>query len=268
MESPLVSAIVLNFRTPEAAIRCVHALLRQTLADRLEVLLVDNHSLDDSMGVFRTRFNGDPRVRVIETNCNRGYGGGNNFALPFVRGEYLLVINPDNELEPEGLERLIGALREDSTIGIIAPRLVYDDESVRDSHRSFPTLLDVFIKRTFFRHFFKRRMDRYLERDRVTSLPQDTDWVHGACFLMKTAFFRELQGFDPRFFLFFEDTDLCRRCRNAGKRVVFDPRVSAKDRKARLSEGGVLSLLTKSTAREHLRSAFRYFWKWRRAKKL
>ncbi|MDD5624013.1 MAG: glycosyltransferase family 2 protein [Candidatus Peribacteraceae bacterium] len=266
MEHPLVSAVVLNFRTPQAAVKCVQAMLAQTIADRLEILLVDNHSQDDSIGVLRVRFGGHPQVKIIEVPTNRGYGGGNNFAIRRARGEFLFIINPDNELQPDGLERLIAALREDPTIGILAPRLVYDDGSLRDSHRAFPTLPDVLIKRTFLQHLFRRRLDRYLQRDRDASQVQETDWVHGACFLIRRSFFGELGGFDERFFLFFEDTDLCRRIWARGKRVVYFPLVSARDIKVRLSEGGVWTLFTKRTARAHVVSALKYFWKWKSAR--
>jgi hypothetical protein len=79
---------------------------------------------------------------------------------------------------------------------------------------------------------------------------------------MRKEFFEQLHGFDPRFFLFFEDTDLCRRIWAAGKRVVYWPGVTAKDRRERLSQGGVLSLLNKKTARIHLASGIKYFRKW------
>jgi GT2 family glycosyltransferase len=93
----------------------------------------------------------------------------------------------------------------------------------------------------------------------------EVDWIAGACFMMPRTLFLELGGFDPRFFLFFEDTDLCRRVKQRGKKVVFASSVHALDRKERLSGGGVLELFTKRTARIHLASAVKYFWKWRKS---
>jgi len=261
--NPLISAVILNYRTPQPAVRCTQALLNQTIADRIEILLVDNHSEDDSIGVLRTWFTGDPRVRIIEVPTNRGYGGGNNYAIRHARGEFLFIINPDNELQPDGLERLVSAMQADESIGILAPRLVYDDGAIRDSRRAFPTMFDVFIKRTLLKHIFRRRLDRYLLRDRDATITQETDWVHGACLLVRRSLFTQLGGFDERFFLFFEDTDFCRRCWDLEKRVVYFPSVSARDSKVRLSEGGIFTLLTKKTNRAHVASALKYFWKWR-----
>lgn len=169
-----------------------------------------------------------------------------------------MVINPDNRLEENGLERMIQKMKEDPTIGLIAPRLVYPDGTVRDSARRFPTVLDILRKRTFLGHW-SHMPETYISG---STDPVNVDWIAGACFVMRKDFFQSLNGFDPRFFLFFEDTDLCRRIWAAGKRVVYWPAVTAKDRRERLSQGGVLSLLNKKTARIHLISGVKYFAKW------
>jgi GT2 family glycosyltransferase len=258
----LVSALLLNYRSPKDTIRSARALLRQTMLDQLEIFVIDNHSLDDSIGVIRGTFEKEPRVRIIESAQNIGYGKGNNRAAQYAKGKYLLIINPDNELEPEGLEQMVHAMEADGSIGILAPRLVYQDGTLRDSVRAFPTMWDVFIKRTLLRYFFAGKMDRYLQTKVDKTKMRDVDWVVGACFLIRADLFKELGGFDPQFFLFFEDIDLCRRVHERGKRVVFFPQVMATDRRRRLSQGGILTIFTKWTVREHLRSSIRYFYKW------
>jgi N-acetylglucosaminyl-diphospho-decaprenol L-rhamnosyltransferase len=259
---PLVSAIVLNYRMPQDTVRCVRALLKQTMIERMEILIVDNHSKNDSIGVIRNTFETTPHVRMLETNRNIGYGKGNTTAINQAHGTYLLIINPDNELEAQGLRKMIDAMEQDVNIGILGPKLIHEDGTVRDSYRTFPTLTDVFIKRTFLKKFFQRRMHRYLQHGEDHTKMRDVDWLAGACLLMRHDLFEQLDGFDPRFFLFFEDTDLCRRCWNMGKRVVYFPFVHATDRKHRLSEGGFWSLFTKKTVRIHLFSALKYFSKW------
>ena len=106
-------------------------------------------------------------------------------------------------------------------------------------------------------------MQHYLRLDQDASVVQETDWVVGASLLLRRSLYEELGGFDPRFFLFFEDIDLCRRVRQSGKTVVYYPIVTASDQKKRLSEGGIGSLIFKKTGRAHILSAFSYFWKWR-----
>lgn len=263
MPSPLVSAVVLNYRTPQEAVRCVGALLRQTIADSLEIFIVDNHSCDDSIGVLRNRLRRVPSVHILESPRNVGYARGNTIALRRAQGKYLLIINPDNTLESTGFERMVLAMEQDPTIGVLAPKLLHEDGTVRDSYRTFPSVIDLLIKRTVLRHVFPGRMRRYLQWDADPEAVRDVDWAVGACLLIRRTLLERIGSFDPRFFLFFEDIDLCRRVWEVGQRVVYFPQVTATDRKHRLSEGGLSSLLFHKVGRAHLASALRYFWKWR-----
>lgn len=260
--APLVSAIVLNYKSPRDTVGCVQALERQTIADKLEILVVDNHSEDESIGVIRNRLSPLPHVRVLESPQNSGYGRGNDIGMKQALGAYILIINPDNELLPESLETMVMQMEKHPDIGIIAPKLVHEDGTVRDAARSFPSFLDVVIKRAAAT-LFPRRMDRYLQRDVDPNKERDIDWVVGACMLVRRELIEKIGGFDPRFFLFFEDMDLCRRAWNAGYRVHYLPKAVAKDKKHRLSEGGIFTVLLHKTGRIHIKSAFQYFWKWR-----
>ncbi len=263
-----VSALVLNYRSPQETVNCVQALLKQSISDQLEIIVIDNHSEDDSIGVLRNRLQKFDHIKIIETPQNIGYGQGNNRGEHYAAGEYTFITNPDNQLEPDGLEKMIDVLQKDSSIGIIAPQLVFPDGTIRDSYRRFPTLTDVFIKRTFLRNLFPERLHHYTQEKDDHSQIKEVDWVVGACLLMRRDLFDQLGGFDPRFFPFFEDVDLCRRVHQLGKKVLYYPEVKAMDSKSRLSQGGILALFTKWTVREHLRSALRYFGKWRIASNL
>jgi GT2 family glycosyltransferase len=243
-------------------VRCAHSLLAQELPGGLEIFIIDNHSQDDSIGVLRTRLRSLPNIHILESRDNVGYARGNHIGILRAEGRYLLIINPDNELAPGALAQMISVMEADPGIGILAPKLIHEDGSVRDSARSFPSITDVLIKRTFLQHVFPGRLERYLERHADPSTPRDVDWVVGACLLIRRDLFAQLGGFDERFFLFFEDMDLCRRCWALGKRVRYFPAAIAQDRKRRLSEGTILSLLRKQAGRAHLISAVKYFAKW------
>lgn len=242
---------------------CVHALEKQTITDKLEILVIDNHSDDDSIGIIRNRLSALPHVRILETADNIGYGKGNEIGMRQAHTPYVLIINPDNELLPDALETMMQVMEKDPTIGIVAPKLLHEDGTVRDSARSFPRLSDTIIKRTFLATIFSDRMDYYLQRNFDANTARDVDWVVGACMLIRRTLLEKIGSFDPRFFLFFEDMDLCRRCWNAGFRVRYVPEAVAGDRKRRLSEGGALSVLLKKTGRIHAMSAVKYFWKWK-----
>lgn len=233
------------------------------MADRMEILVVDNHSDDDSTGILRSRLGAVSGVRILEARCNDGFGAGYGIGIAQACGTYVLINNPVKKLFPHSLQLMVDALEQDPTIGIVAPKLIHDDGTVRLSARNFPSPLDVIIKRTFLRKWFRGRMNRYLQMDKSPDERRDTDWVIGGCFLMRTELLRSIGGFDPRFFLFFEDIDLCRRCWNAGKRVVYLPEATATDRKQRLSEGSAMTLLSTPVGRAHIASAVKYFRKWK-----
>jgi len=259
---PKVSAIVLNYKTSNDTIKCVEALLKQTIAPDLEIIVVDNHSEDGSLEKLRQLLGPDKPVQILHTTKNLGYGKGNNFGAERARGEFILIINPDNILEPDGLMKMVKYLKENPDVGIIGPKLIFPNGTIRDSYRTFPTPIDLIIKRTFLRNIFKKRMCRYLQWDKDPNEVRDTDWLVGACLFIKRNLYEELGGFDKRFFLFFEDIDICRRCWKLGKQVVYLPKASANDNERRLSAGGFFSFFTKRNTRIHVSSAIKYFMKW------
>ncbi len=271
---PLISTIVLNYETPGATKKCIEALQRQSIANQLEIIVVDNASRDNSIAQLRSfkeiqtchpeRVTPEVKISILEAKTNLGYGAGNNLGAASARGEFLLIVNPDTALRPDALGKMVQFLKEHLDIGIVGPQLILPDGTIRDSYRTFPTVADIFIKRSFLRFFFPSRMRSYLQWDASPYDTRDTDWIVGACLFLRRDFFQKLHGFDARFFLFFEDTDLCRRCWEVGKRVVYFPEAQADDSEHRLSSGGMFSFLRRKTVRVHLVSAAKYFWKWRR----
>lgn len=256
----LLSAIVLNYRSPRDTVKCVQALQKQTIADAMEILVVDNHSDDESIGFIRAQLSGLPGVRIIEERENLGYGRGNNAASHLAQGEYLLILNPDNVLPPDGAATMLKALKADPSAGVVGPALVYPDGSVRPSARRFPSPRDLLSKRMFPGPWHAAYEE---ERKRLMSAPAvDVDWLVGACLLLRTDLYKELGGFDERFFLFFEDIDLCRRIHALGKKVLYLSSLKVLDRKGRLSGSSIFSLFTRKTTRIHLASAIKYFFKW------
>jgi len=260
LRQPLVTAVILNYRSYRDTVTCAQALLNQSIANKIEILVTDNHSDDESMGFIRAHLDGKKSVRIIENRKNNGYGRGNNEAVTFAQGEYLLIINPDNTLPENALETMLQYLLDHPDAGIVGPALVYPDGTVRPSARSFPSIKDLFIKRLHPKKWhedFEKKRKNQEQNDAI-----DVDWMVGACLLMKTDLYRSLGGYDERFFLFFEDIDLCRRVKNMGKRIVYLPHVHVLDRKGRLSGSSIFSLLTRKTTRIHVASAIKYFWKW------
>lgn len=258
----LITALVLNYKEPLQTVRCVHALLKQSVADRMEIIVIDNHSDDDSIGILRNRLGHIPQVRVIEANRNAGFGGGYGYGLRQITGEYVLINNPAKILQPDAVELMVKRIEKDTTIGIIAPKLIHEDGSVRSSARAFPRIMDVIAKRSFPGSEKSKNVRRYLQSDASTEQERETDWVIGGCMLVRREVLEKTGGFDPRFFLFFEDIDLCRRVHQAGYKILYFPEAIATDRKQRYSDMPIWQLPFKKAGREHIVSAVKYFAKW------
>jgi N-acetylglucosaminyl-diphospho-decaprenol L-rhamnosyltransferase len=229
----------------------------------MEIIVIDNHSDTDAIGILRNRLGHLPTVRIVETNRNAGFGGGYSVGIRQATGKYLLINNPAKILEPGALELMIKRIESDPTIGIIAPKLVHEDGSIRSSARAFPRLKDVIIKRSLPGSDKSKHVRRYLQSDVSPDQERETDWVIGGCMLMRREVMEAVGGFDPRFFLFFEDIDLCRRVRQTGKSILYFPQAIATDKKQRLSEMPLWRLPFKKAGRAHISSALKYFWKWK-----
>jgi GT2 family glycosyltransferase len=262
--SPKISAIILNYKTPHETLACVDALLAQTISEEIEIIIVDNDSRDSSVEILRSLLGKEKPIKLMQTEKNIGFSGGNNLGVKTASGDYILIVNPDTTLEKDSLEKMFNFLNSRDDIAIVGPQLVFPSGTIRDSYRTFPTILDIIIKRTPLSIFFPKRMRDYLQWDKSPYETREVDWLVGACMFIKKDFFEKIGGFDERFFLFFDDTDLCKRCRLNGKKVVYFPEAKGHDSQNRLSSGGMLSFLWKKTVRIHIISAIKYFWKWRK----
>lgn len=186
------------------------------------VVVVDNASTDGSQ-----RAVSDRPVAWIDSGANLGYGRAANLGAghPHVAGSpYLLVCNPDVVVAPGVLEALVSALESDPGAAVAGPRLINDDSSVYPSARRFPDLLDAaghgLLGLVAPRNRFTRRY-RMLDWDHAGRAA--VDWVSGACFLARRAAWDQVGGFDPAFFMYMEDVDLCWRVGRAGWRVLYEP---------------------------------------------
>ena len=157
------------------------------------------------------------KIRVIQNEHPKGFGANHNAAFRLRDSHFFCVLNPDVRLLQDPF-LLLAPLRADERIGVIAPRILSGDQSVEDSARRLPTPARL-IKRCL-----KREKDAKLDYE-MNKLVYP-DWVAGIFMLFPSPVFSEMNGFDERYYLYFEDVDLCSRLRLAGYKVVFDPQIS------------------------------------------
>ncbi|HET7226712.1 MAG TPA: glycosyltransferase family 2 protein [Candidatus Eisenbacteria bacterium] len=218
-----LAAVIVHYKSPERLRECLRALPAAAGGLAHEVLVVDNDSRDEMPAMVAREF---PGVRVLVNRENVGYARAVNQGIAASTGPFVAVMNPDCELEPGALARLVAELRAHDDLAIVGPRILNPDRSLEYSARAFPDHLTFLfnryslLTRLFPRNRFSRR---YLLTDWDHASARDVDWLSGACLVARRAAIARVGGMDERFFMFNEDVDWCRRMKLAGWRVRYVP---------------------------------------------
>lgn len=222
-------------------------LVAQLLADinahcagsRLEVLLTLN--LTEHLPFELTEY-AFP-VILIRNAAPKGFGANHNQAFRYATGRYFCVMNPDIRLGSNPFELLLTCFT-DTSVGVVAPLVLGENGEVEDSARRFPTPLTIMWKASGR----CKGTDYAIGRD-----PFHPDWVGGMCMVFPRAMFQNLGGFDERYFLYYEDVDLCARLRLLGYEVLVSPQATVTHHAQRTSRHSLTYL------RWHLKSMMRFF---------
>jgi N-acetylglucosaminyl-diphospho-decaprenol L-rhamnosyltransferase len=215
-----VDVVVVSYNSRAHLRRCVAPLAG---CNGVRPIVVDNASPDRAHETVR-----DLPVTIVELPTNGGFSAGCNAGWRAGAAPYVLFLNPDSRLEPEALERLVSAVEGDRRAGAAAPRIVGEDGELNWSQRRFPHLASIWAQALYLHRIFPRAswVDE-LVRDRAAyERPGSPDWASGACLLVRREVLERLGGFDDRFFMYWEDTDLCRRIRALGLEVRYEPAVT------------------------------------------
>lgn len=219
-----VSVIVVSYNTRELTLDCLRSVHRQTRDVEYEVLVVDNASSDGSSEAIRAA--AFPGTRIVELPTNVGFARANNLAAAEARGEFLLLLNPDTVVLDGAIQEIVGFARRRPECGIYGGRTFFPDGRLNPSscwRRS--TLWSTICMASGLSAVFGRK--ELFDPEGMGSWARDSvrhvDIVSGCFFLLPRDLWRRLEGFDPAFFMYGEDADLCLRARALGARPVIDP---------------------------------------------
>jgi GT2 family glycosyltransferase len=195
---------------------------------------------------------------------NIGYGRAHNLAIERAKSRYHLILNPDIDMSADALANAFDFLEAHSDVGLITPRIDDHEQGIQYLCRRYPTVLDLFV-RGFLpeaaRRWFAGRLGRYEMRDIING--RDVVWdppiVSGCFMFFRTDLLKRLSGFDPRYFLYFEDYDLSLRAHELA-RIAYVPAVRA------VHHGGGAARKGSAHVRMFMTSAFKFYnrfgWKW------
>ena len=201
MSAPKVSIIIVNYNGKELLQKCLDSLLKVNY-DNFEIILVDNNSTDGSVEFITKNY---PSLLIIKLDSNKGFAEPNNVAAKISKGKYLLFLNNDTVVTPNFISEMVKVMETDKKIAICQSLLLKPDGSV-DSSGDFIDHLGVVYNS-------KTKIDEIRE---VSS-------ARGASMLVRSDIFEKLDGFDQKFFVTFEDVDLCWRSWILGYRVLIIP---------------------------------------------
>ena len=217
-----ISVILVSFNTFSVLRESLQSIEREKGDLQLEVFVVDNNSSDGSVEMVKSEF---PQVSLIRSDINLGFGAANNVALDLATGRYIVLLNSDAFLEPGSLRLSVDHMEADPTVGLAGGRLVGRDYSAQPSARMFPSILSDFLVFTGLAHKFPRsRFFGSFDRTWAdSSQAAEVDWVPGAFSIIRADVLKKIGFFDPDFFLYSEEVDLCRRIQKAGFKIMYWP---------------------------------------------
>ena len=219
----LTSIIIVAADSGPLLRRCVDSVLAS--AAPVEVVLVDNASVDGELERIESARANDPRLHVLRNDANLGFGPACNKGAAIARGDVLVILNPDCEVQPTFVRDLRIGIDADADIGLLGVTVCEPDGTpARGNRRRDPTLRRVLASITGLAHLQSRwpACAGVEMQARVGAAPsiESVEAVSGACMALPRRVFEQLHGFDESYFLHAEDLDLCRRVRDAGFRVV------------------------------------------------
>jgi GT2 family glycosyltransferase len=217
---PLVSAVIVHYKAIEYLYRCLNSLLASSY-DPLEIILVCNGTPPQAYRDILKKWGAHPRIKLVCPQHNLGYGGGANYGAKFARGKYIAVLNDDIEFEPNWLSHIVDTMEAHQDIGACQPK-VHSSHNPEffDYAGAAGGMLDI-----FGYPFSRGRVFWTVEKDYGQyDEPANIFWASGAATIVRRSAWEKVGGFDPIFFLYAEEVDLCWQLHRLGYRVVCEPR--------------------------------------------
>lgn len=258
-----LTIVIVNFALITYVERLLESLEQHPPKANFEVVLVENGSSDPTEDLIRTRF---PWVRYRRVD-NRGFAAGNNRGIEMGRGRHFLLLNPDTRVLPGQIDPWLAWAKAHPDVGLVGASLQYPDGSYQRAHFRFHRLLTPLFRRTALGQTVWGK--RHLAAFEAEPSPEEdgslrVDWALAAAVITSREAIMAVDGLDEAFFLYFEDQDLCRRLWKRGYQVAHLPSIRIEHRYGKLSKiTKWLDVFRKRAVRAHLRSAIRYFWRYR-----
>jgi GT2 family glycosyltransferase len=254
-----LSIILVNYKSSGYLASCLASIKGSFNKNNYEIIVVDNSPMDGSCRLLQDKF---PNILLIENIDNMGFARAVNQGSIRAKGKYLLVTNPDIIFSPGSIGKMLILMETHRDVGVLLPKLINPDGSLQFSCRTFYDFATILFRRTPLGKIFPdhRIIRQHLMMDWNHDELREVDWGLGACMMVRREALKGQKLFDERFFLYFEDVDLCYRMKEEGWKVVYYPGAVITHHHVRHS---AISVLNRAKW-EHFRSMIKFFLKHRR----
>lgn len=224
-----LSIITVTLNAEDFIEKQIRSVQKATEGVEFEHIIVDNGSNDGTVGIIENNFS---HIKIIKNKINTGFSHANNQAASLAGGKIFLCLNPDMELKPKSLKKIIDWMNLNTKVGISSCLLLnkLGKINLEATPRRFPTVFNQLAIVFKIHHFFPKILSSYLYSGFDWRVKHEVDSVRGSFMLIKRSIYDKLGWlFDPRYYIWFDDVDLCQHVRKMGYVVVHNPLITAVD---------------------------------------
>lgn len=255
-----LSVVIVSWKVKDKLKENLNALFNSQGDFKFEVFVVDNNSGDETVEMIKTEF---PSVVLIANQDNRGFAAANNQALELASGDYILLLNPDMQVNADTLIKALSWAKNNPQATIVGCKLVNSQGEIVKQIRRFPKFSDQLAVTLKLPHLFPGIINKYLCAEFDYNQPAKVDSIRGAFFLVNRENYKKISGreiplLDERYFIWFEEVDFCREVYKLGGEVWYTPAATCLDH-----VGQSFKQVNRGKTQEYFsNSMLKYFQKW------
>lgn len=214
-----VTGSIVTYNNIDTIEKCIQSILQHSGKYEIKLFVLDNSSTDGTADRIERKF---PEVEIIRNEGNVGFGAGHNQVIPFLKGGYHFIVNPDIYIEQDVIADLVDYMNKNPDAGMVTPKILNSNGSEQYLPQRYPSISYVLISKIPFFRFYRDAYVRKLER---SSQAEKIEFCTGCFFCIKNDLLKKLNGFDKAYFMYFEDADLSKRV-NQVSSVLYYPEAS------------------------------------------
>lgn len=217
-KKPLISAIIIAYKSERFLEQCIKSLLQSAMYAKMQIeIIVVVNDKDNKNYIF------PKNIKLINASYNLGYAKGLSEGAKIAKGEWLLILNPDTLTQEETLKYLTAHFNSQS-IAVVAPLIQYSNKKIQLSLNGEPTLWSQFLEQSYLYKLLPFIFRNTMANKDLYTHTQIVKSAEATYLAVRHTIFKKTGGFDERFFMYFEDMDLCKRIINKGYKIIFEPR--------------------------------------------